>query len=105
LSWEVSKRKIRTYLLNVRHKTGGPKARFFRSRGFSEAEWRVFDTALKHHPVNNPIEGEEQTDYGLKLTIRCQIQTPDGSNPCIRTVWMVEADTAPRLVTAYPSKY
>lgn len=103
MSWEVSEQKVRMYLLNINHPVGGPKARFFLARGFLETEWQVLDKALRRHPVDNPIEGTEQTDYGLKLTVRCHVQTPDGTNPCIRTVWMVEAGASPRLVTAYPS--
>ena len=78
MSWEVSERKIRAYLLNINHRVGGPKARFFLARGFAEGAWQVLDEALRRHPVDNPIESEEQTNYGLKVVVRCQIQTPDG---------------------------
>lgn len=104
MNWWVSEQKIRTYLLNINHRVGGPKARFFLARGFAEAAWQLLGEALRRHPVDNPIESEEQTRYGMKLVVRCQIQTPDGSNPCIRTVWMVETGAPARLVTAYPSK-
>jgi len=65
--------------------------------------WQDLGAALRDHPVNNPIESEQKTEFGQKVTVQCQISTPDGSNPCIRTVWMVEAETSPRLVTAYPA--
>lgn len=84
--WEVSEQKIRTYLLNVTHRDGGPKAQFFLARGFSDAEWSVFRQALNDHPIHNPVAAEEQTPYGSKLMVRCRIETPDGTNPCIRTV-------------------
>ena len=101
---EVSEQKIRNYLLDTSHRDGGPKARFFIAKGFSRADWGAFATAVKYHPVANPIHEQEATEYGLKVVIQCIIQTPDGSNPCILTVWMVEEQQAPRLVTAYPLK-
>lgn len=100
MSWEVCERKVRLYLLNINHPVGGPKARYFLAHGFLDAEWQVLGSTLRRHP----IDGTEQTDYELDLTIRCPVQTPDGSNPCIRTVWMVAAEASPRLVTAYPAE-
>jgi hypothetical protein len=79
LSWEVSEQKVRLYLLNINHPIGGAKARFFLARGFTLASWQGLGAALREHPVNNPIEGEQ------------------------RTVWMMEFGTPARLVTAYPS--
>jgi filamentous hemagglutinin len=102
LSWSVSEQKVRDYLLNVAHPVGGPKARFFQSRGFSPANWQVLAVALRQRPADNPVAVTEHTAYGRKLIVRCHINTPDGSNPCIRTVWMVELRAPARLVTAYP---
>jgi len=101
---EVSEQKIRRYLLNTTHRDGGSKARFFLARGFSDAAWRDFAMAIRRRPIDNPILIGEATDYGLKVTVQCTLSTPDGSHPCIRTVWMQEDTMAPRLVTAYPSK-
>jgi hypothetical protein len=39
----------------------------------------------------------------LKVMVRCRLRTPDGSDPCILTVWMVEDTGMPRLMTAFPS--
>jgi hypothetical protein len=103
LSWEVSEQKIRLYLLNINHPVGGAKARFLLARGFSVARWQDLGAALRGHAVSNPIESEQETGFGRKVTVRCQIRTPDGSNPCIRTVCMVESEMPPRLVTAYPA--
>ena len=102
MNWTVSEQKVRTYLLNTAHPVGVPKARVFLSRGFSVAAWRVLTAALRQHPIDNPAESSQQTGYGLRLTVRCRLTTPDGSNPCIRTVWMVEPGLPARLVTAYP---
>jgi hypothetical protein len=90
-------------VLNVNHPLGGENGRFFLARGFSTCGWQSFGAVLREYAINNQIESEQETDFGRKLTVRCRIITPDGSNPCIRTVWMVEPDKASRLVTAYPS--
>lgn len=103
MTWEVSERKVRSYLLDVTHCDDGPKARFFLARGFSDAQRQRFRQALSDHPVHNPVAAEQQTPFGSKLIVRCRIETPDGANPCIRTAWMVEPGGQPRLVMAYPS--
>jgi filamentous hemagglutinin len=101
---EVSARKIRSYLLDAQHRDGGSKARFFVAKGFSTTAWREFAAALVRHSADNPIRDSEVTNYGVKVTVQCVLRTPDGSNPCIRSIWMVEGERqAPRLVTAYPS--
>jgi filamentous hemagglutinin len=90
-------------LLNINHRDGGSKARFFITKGFSANLWRVFAEAVARHPIDNPIQATEATEFGLKVMVRCRLTTPDGSDPCILTVWMLEDTGLPRLVTAYPS--
>jgi hypothetical protein len=100
---EISPRKARDYLLNVNHRDGGPKARFFIAKGFSVDAWRAFAEAVLHHPIDNPIQATEATEFGLKVMVRCRLRTPNGSDPCILMVWLVEDAGTHRLVTAYPS--
>jgi len=104
LNWDVSETKVRLYLLNIDHREGRSKARFLLARRFTDAEWWVLEQALRRHPIDNPTEVEEETEYGRKFIVRCQIQTPDWRNPCIRTVWMADVGSQPRLVTAYPTE-
>jgi hypothetical protein len=101
---EVSEQKIRNYLLDVDHRDSGPKARFFLAQGFSDAAWQDFANALRRHPIDNPIQDREPTDYGMNVMVECTLRTPDGGNPCVRTVWMRDGTQNPRLVTAYPWK-
>jgi hypothetical protein len=90
--------------LNANHREGGPKARFFASKGLSDSDWIVLAVAVEEHPVRNPIQDRIATGYGEKIAVRCTMRTPDGSNSCILTVWMEEPGQSPRFVTAYPSK-
>jgi hypothetical protein len=102
LNIEAGEDKIRKYLLNVDHREGGPKAKFFLARGFTILNWQALAEALRFHPADNPIEEEQVTVHGKKITVRCMLRTPDGNATCIRTVWMTEDGVTARLVTAYP---
>ena len=49
------------------------------------------------------VDGATDTGFGVKYKLSCEIQTPDKRNPCIITIWIVEAGMkAPKLITAYP---
>jgi filamentous hemagglutinin len=95
---QIHPRKL-TYLLT----TG--KAKFFGLHGFDLNRPLELDAALRAHPLRNQIESTETTIYGTKYLIRCSLPSPDGRDPCILSVWIVDSgETAPRFVTAYPSR-
>jgi len=96
--------KIRDYLLNPAHPIGLGKERFFRGYGFSPAHWTALRAALLGHPMNNPVTGQSHNDWGSKYEVRCSIKTPDQRNPCIVSIWIIDAGADPRFVTAYPSQ-
>ncbi len=99
----VDKPKVTAYLLNLAHRQGGPKAKFFLGRGFRPEHWEAFADALKHHARNNPVVRIKSTAFGVNYSLDCNLPTPDQSSPCIRTVWEVtDDDPCPRLVTAHP---
>jgi hypothetical protein len=97
-------RKITQYLLNTAHPTGAAKAKFYMSFGFSPAHSGELKSALLDHPQNNPVTSQMSNPSGQKFEIRCSLVTPDGRNPCIISVWIIEPpDPNPRFITAYPS--
>lgn len=98
----VEPEKVLNYLLAMEHEEGGPKARFFRNRGFSADCWQVMVAALRMLGKTQPIVKVTENKWGRKFEVRCEMVTPDGRNPCLRTVWQVTGQTVPRLVTAYP---
>jgi hypothetical protein len=101
----VERQKITEYLLNLAHEQGASKARFFLGRGFSLATWSTFGEALVAQGANNLVTKVTQTDYGMRYQVDCHCPTPDGTNPCIRTVWEIAQDgRCPRLLTAHPLK-
>jgi len=100
---QVDQTKVQDYLLNLTHKEGGSKAKYFRNRGFQPEEWQVMAEALRQHGVTQPVTEMSESRHGRKYTVECVIQTPDGKNPCILTGWIQEGGKPPRLVTAHPN--
>jgi hypothetical protein len=96
--------KITQYLLNSAHPDGAAKAIFFRSFGFSSANWSELKQALLDHPLQNPVTNQTSNPFGQKFEVSCSLMTPDGRNPCIISVWIIEPpDPNPRFITAYPN--
>lgn len=100
----VPKAKITDCLLDVDHAVGGSKARFFLSMGFSLAAWEHLAQALRERAARNPLMEAKPSGYGTVHVVRCSIVTPNGRDPCIRSIWMGTgvAGGVVRLVTAYP---
>ena len=97
----VEERRIREYLLDLEHAAGGPKARFFIARGFASDAWNLLQAALITQGRVNTATRSVETAWGTRYTVECNYPTPDGPNPCIRTVWQMEENT-PSLLTAIP---
>ena len=99
----IDQAKVQDYLLNLSHKEGGSKAKYFRNRGFKPEEWQVMVEALRQHGATQTVTEASESRHGKKFTVECQIMTPDGKNPCILTGWIQEGTKPPRLVTAHPN--
>ncbi|MBA3896924.1 MAG: hypothetical protein H0X36_07270 [Sphingomonadaceae bacterium] len=98
----VAPAKIAEYLLNASHPRGAAKARFFQSFGFEVRTADDLTRALGNHPRRNEIKSISIDRAGVKSVIECRIETPDGRNPCVRTIWVLEPGaTVHRFVTAY----
>ena len=96
----VGARKVGAFLLNAAHPQNGGKARFFRDHGFDAA---TLAASLASHPLRNDVAETETSPHGRKFIIHCTLASPDGRDPCITSVWMIDAgNDRPRLVTAYP---
>jgi len=96
--------KITQYLLNSAHPDGAAKAMFFRSFGFSSANWGELKKSLLNHPHRNPVTDRTSSPFGEKFEVSCSLIKPDGRNPCVVSVWIIEPPSSnPRLITAYPN--
>lgn len=99
----VQRQKLTDYLLSPFHQIGKEKAKFFKSFGLSIDDVEKVEAVLREHGRSRPVVEVTETEHGVKYVLECSIETPDKRNPCIRTVWIIEAGTTfPRLVTAYP---
>ncbi len=99
----IEKEKLLDYLLSPNHPKGRPKTEFFASFGLDAASWETLRAALLKHAVTYEVTRTVESPYGMQYVMEDQIETPDGRNPLIRTVWMIsEENPRPRLITAYP---
>lgn len=95
--------KLTDYLLSSSHPVGKGKAKFFKAFGFTVEAADQMKDALLRHVKTRPVVEQTKSEHGVKYVVECGIDTPDARNPCIRSVWIVEAGQVnPRLVTAYP---
>ncbi|MGH2505508.1 MAG: DUF6883 domain-containing protein [Ktedonobacterales bacterium] len=97
----VEEQKVTTYLLSDERSEG--KAAFFASFGFALARWELLQDALLAHAASHEVVRAVDNPHGVKYIIEGSLTTPDGRNPLVRSVWIIETGSdAPRLVTAYP---
>jgi hypothetical protein len=99
----VPENKVRNYLLSFSHLEGRSKARFFGDYGFSDSNWLAFASALKNHAIHQEAGLSKQNAYGMFYNVDGPLMTPDGRNPEIRSIWLLEDGSfIPKLITAYP---
>lgn len=98
----VDDAKIRDYLLSPEHPVGGPKARFFKSLGFSRNDWVAVQQIIAGF-VGSDAQLGKRTGFGQKYVVEGTIEGPGGRTASIVVVWVVlAAEDFPRFVTAYP---
>jgi hypothetical protein len=99
----VEREKIVDYLLNPDHRYGASKARFFGAFGFRREDWEVLRDALCEHGRRWEVAIMTETGFGPRYARR--IGDTGWSSPTYLHRWQLDADqTAPRLITAYPSE-
>ena len=100
----VDLRKINDYLLSFSHPDGRTKARFFCSHGFATERPEELGAALRRHALENSVRLSRRNVFGNIHTVWGPLRTPDGRNPVIDSVWIIEFGAeSPRLITAYPN--
>jgi len=94
--------KVRDYLLNLDHSKGSPKAQFFISQGFDPGHWeRLRDALVRHAQCGLPTFSRRSGNFDLWRVLGL-LDTPSGKRPLVFSVWVIENEGAPRLVSAYP---
>jgi hypothetical protein len=85
----VERRKVVEYLLSPSHPDGSSKARFFLAFGFRVDKWQVFARALRKHGRTHPVTASVESRHGTRYSVDGPLETPDGRNPKVRTVWIL----------------
>ena len=95
--------KLTGYLLSPANPRGRSKANFFLGFGFRTDDWGRLSKALEVHAASFEVTRVVETSYGPRYYVEGPIETPDGRNPVVRTIWQVDIGTTyPRLITAHP---
>lgn len=100
----VPDEKVLDYLLNLAHPDGGPKAIWFHSLGYDHDEWKQLAQDLLAIAQDCERFDTETTAFGVKYKASGQVARPGHRPGIVLTVWIVEDDGPPRLVTAYPDE-
>jgi hypothetical protein len=100
----VAAEKVRDYLLNLEHPDGGSKAVWFHAIGYTRDEWRVLANDLMAIARDCREFDTERTKFGIKYKATGTVGHPNQRPGNVLTVWIVEDDDPPRLVTAYPDE-
>jgi hypothetical protein len=101
-SAEVSEDKLLRYLLSESHLVGRAKARFFAKLGYTARDWLALRQALLEIAADSEVAETTATPHGTKYIVDGYLQRPGYAGARLRTIWIVEGERAPRLVTAFP---
>lgn len=103
LGLHVGREKLVGYLLDPTHPKGRSKAIFLLRFGFSASDPAVLADALVDHFGRAP-DIHSTTDAFGATRIVCEgpLRGPDGREPTIRSVWVLEPDRFARLLTIIP---
>ena len=93
--------KIVGYFLSSTNERGGPEARYFTSFGFYTQDWEALADALVGLAMQAEVTETIETVYGFQYVLFGDIESPDGRNPRIRSVWQTDYGfDHPRLISA-----
>jgi hypothetical protein len=73
----VDHEKITDYLLNVGHRYGANKARFFAQFGFRIENWEQLADALREHGRTHEVMRQQETGFGPPLRGRRRVEYAD----------------------------
>jgi hypothetical protein len=99
----VAVEKVRDYLLNFEHPDGGSKAAWFHSLGYTRDKWQLLAADLLAIAWDCDGFDTEMTPFGLKFRASGLVGRSARRRGRVLTVWIVEDDDPPRLVTTYPN--
>lgn len=102
---EVQSGKLVDYLLNLDHKDGGSKAKFFEQELEICSKDSVFLKAQLIDTLSNAsLINARLNQHGMQFEAMLPIKGINGRTAIIKTAWIVRPGERASLVTAFPSK-
>ena len=98
----IAEEKIRDYLLNPSHSVGGAKAVWFASIGYTMVNWQDFANDLLRVAQTSEDFIAKSSPFGVKYEVSGELGCPGYRPAVVLSVWIVEENDPPRLVTAFP---
>ncbi len=98
----VEDAKVRDYPLNLSRPDGGSKAIWFHSLGYHRDKWQDLANELLAIAQNYTTFDTEITRFDVKYKALDIVGRSEHRPGVVLTVWIVEDNDPPRLVTAYP---
>lgn len=103
LPFVIAQDKLASYLLNVSHRRGGSKARFFLSHGFRADDLAPMADALVSHAAAHWPGLIVPSAWGERHLVTGLMPFPDGERRNVLAVWEIRTGaTSASFVTAYP---
>lgn len=107
-SYDLSKRKIETYILNTAHPRDGTKAKFFiETLGYSKSNSKEFYDNLAE-AIDKKIPSKvTRTQYGIVCEFREKIKGVNGKYEYANIIASIQKDDGKekyRILTVYPGK-
>jgi hypothetical protein len=98
----IDPRKIRDYILNLRHQRGQHKARVFAAAlAITQAKSKVLADALRQAALSESAVDQGSDVFGRRFAIDFRLEH-HGRVAAVRSHWIILAnETAPRFVTAF----
>ena len=94
--------KLTGYVLDPEHPRGRHKARVFASAlGIRKPDWRHLHGAILAGVAEAPVRGTRITAFGVLYDVLVLVDGLNGATKPVATIWMVEPDRPPRLVSAW----
>lgn len=103
IKFHCEENKLKNYLLNIDHKVGASKAKFFiELLDIKNEDWAYLADQINCAMRFATIKNSTFTQYGVKYEANIKIIGRNNKEAVLTTAWIIDNLRIPRLVTAYP---
>ena len=94
--------KLAAYALSPEHPRGRHKARVFASAlGIGPSDWRYLHDQIIDRVIEAPVRATRITTFGVLYDVVVLIDGFNGATMPVATIWLVQSDRRPRLVSTW----